>query len=298
MKVPLVCVALLLGGVAIAQDTTKYPTEIYVGPSAPQGMTMGDVIKLTRAGVKDDVIIQQLRANGKTFRLTSNDLIRLKNAGVSDRVVQTMISPGSAPSSAASATQVTNQNTSAANTPSATGPAGAPSSNPKLSGLPSEPGLFVMSNREHVKILGQPEAFERTGSRLVSGVTLHIKAEHNNIQLPGRHAQTVTGNKPTFAFVPSQREMENGVTAGDLLLIKLEVHGDRRQIEIGAVGAGRGSAGVSITHQLQAVRSEPVSGIYELIPSTPLFPGEYAVYLARGEGLPPLLFDFSVQAVQ
>src|ERR1700685_4418471 len=96
MKVPLVCLVLILAGTTIAQDTTKYPTEIYVGPAAPQGMTMSDVIKLTRAGVKEDVIIQQLRAEGKTFRLTSNDLIRLKNAGVSDRVVQAMITPAPA----------------------------------------------------------------------------------------------------------------------------------------------------------------------------------------------------------
>jgi uncharacterized Zn-binding protein involved in type VI secretion len=163
---------------------------------------------------------------------------------------------------------------------------------------PSEPGLYLVAGHEHVKILGQPVTFERTGSRLVSGVTLHIKAAHNNIQVPGKHAQTVTGAKPRFAFVPSQQETANGVTAGDLLLIKLETHGDRRQIEVGALGVGRGSSGVSITHQLQAVRSEPSPGAYEFTPADPLKTGEYAIYLQRGEGLPALLYDFSVQEVR
>ena len=120
-------------------------------------------------------------------------------------------------------------------------------------GPPSDPGLFVMSNSEHVKILGQPVTFERTGSRLVNTMTL---TAHDNVQLPGSHAQTVTDAKPVFVFVPSRNEVGNGVTGGDLLLVKLETHGDRRQIEIAAGGSWRASKGVSITHQLSAVRSE------------------------------------------
>jgi hypothetical protein len=153
----------------------------------------------------------------------------------------------------------------------------------------------VMSNREHVKILGQPVTFERTGSRLVNTVTLNIKAAHDNVQLPGSHAQTVTGDKPVFVFVPSRNEVENGVTGGDLLLVKLEAHGDRRQIEIVAGGSWRASKGVSITHQLSAVRSEIATETYQLTPEFPLGPGEYALYLVRGEGLPAVIYDFSVQ---
>lgn len=98
--------------------------------------------------------------------------------------------------------------------------------------------------------------------------------------------------------MPSQTETENGVTGGDLLLIRLEAHGDRRQIEVAAAGSWRASSGISITHQLQVVRSEPASGVYEVTPADPLKPGEYAMYLQRGEGLPAVLYDFSVQSVQ
>lgn len=164
--------------------------------------------------------------------------------------------------------------------------------------LPTEAGMYQATTNGFTKILGQAVTFERTGSRLVSGLTLHIKAAHNNIQMPGRHAQTVTGPQPDFVFVPSQRETENGVTAGDLILVSLEVHGDRRQIEVAAGGTARGSAGISITHQVAAVRSEPASGKYEIKPASPLRQGEYALYLQRGEGLPAMLYDFSVQATE
>jgi hypothetical protein len=160
--------------------------------------------------------------------------------------------------------------------------------------LPTEPGMYVAKASGYTKILGIPVTFVRTGSRLVSGLTLHIKAAHDNIQIPGAHAQTVTDSRPVFVFIPSKREAENGVTAGDLVLIRLDEHGDRRQIEIAAGGAGRGSSGVSITHQVAVVRSERAPGTYEITPESPLKPGEYALYLQRGEGLPAMLYDFSV----
>jgi hypothetical protein len=162
--------------------------------------------------------------------------------------------------------------------------------------LPTDPGMYLATSQGFQKILGQPFTFERTGSRLVSGLTLGIKAAHNNIQIPGPHAQTMTGPEPSFVLVPSQREMENGLTAGDLVLLSLEVHGERRQIEVGAGGAWRASGGVSITHQLGAVRTELSAGTYQLRPDHALKPGEYALYLQRGEGLPPILYDFSVAA--
>lgn len=60
-------------------------------------------------------------------------------------------------------------------------------------------------------------------------------------------------------------------------------------------GPARGSAGAPITHQVAAVRSEPVRGKYEVKPARPLEPREYALYPQRGEGLPAMLRDFSVR---
>ncbi len=294
------------------QSNTAHPTSIYLAPTDSQPkLTVNEVIKLVKARISDDVIIQELVREGRPFNLSASDMVRLKNVGVSDRVISVMIDPKAVPATQDSArTNSVQAPTSGA--PQNTKPL-TPLPSPRAdlngstsgsvpsgasSGLPSEPGLYVLAGHEQTKILGQPVTFERTGSRLVSAVTLTIKATHDNIQLPGRHAQTLTGSKPTFAFLPSRNEIENGVTGGDLLLIKLETHGDRRQIEIAAGGSWRTSKGVSITHQLQALRSEPASGVYEITPANPLSTGEYAIYLQRGEGLPALLFDFSVQAVR
>jgi hypothetical protein len=280
-------------------------------------MSVDDVIKLSKAGLSDDLIIQQIKKKGQRFDLSTDQLLQLKAAHVSERVIQAMIDPTkvaapistqktensvlqqspqpSVPSSAVTPVSFASAAQSAA-TPAVTAQPVKASSQTEAS-LPSKPGMYLFEGHQYSQILGQPVAFERTGSRLVSGVTLHIKAAHNNIQIPGHTARTITSADPVFAFIPTQHEAENGVTAGDLILIKLETHGDRRQIEVAAGGTGRGSAGVSITHQLAATRSEPVSGSYEIRPVSPLRPGEYAIYLQRGEGLPAMLYDFSVQMV-
>jgi hypothetical protein len=145
-----------------------------------------------------------------------------------------------------------------------------------------------------IKVLGQIVSFTRSGSRLVSKVTVGIKARKENVQLLGPHAQTVVDGRPTFYFIPPKQEADAGVNAGDFILIRLEEKPQRRQFEVGAEGAWRASKGISITHQIQLVRSEVRSGTYSIRPATDLTKGEYALYLARGEGMQAYVYDFSV----
>jgi len=58
-----------------------------------QPMTIDDVIKLSKAGVSDDLIIQQIRNKGQRFDLSTDQLLQLKSASISERVVQVMIDP-------------------------------------------------------------------------------------------------------------------------------------------------------------------------------------------------------------
>jgi hypothetical protein len=239
---------------------------------------VNDIIKMSRAGVHDDSVIAEFQRCDQHFQLSKNEVARLKNAGASQHLIQAMIEPP--PTGAKPPATTVNPPVPSKATPA----------------LPSEPGLYLLAGQEQTKIVGHPVTFERTGSKLASG--LNVKAQRSNVQIPGAHAQTLTGSQPVFTFVPSLQQTPNGMSADDLLLISLEVNGDRRQIDIAGGGAGRSGWGVSIPHQLQVVRSEPSFGRYELTPADPLKPGEYAVYLQRGDDLPAVLYDFSVQNVQ
>jgi hypothetical protein len=163
--------------------------------------------------------------------------------------------------------------------------------------LPTEPGLYATTANGFTKILGQIVTFNRTGSLLANRLTIGIVSAKGNVQLLGPHAETVLGVKPEFYFIPAKQEKDAGGSAGDLVLIRLEIAtppGDRRQFEVDAQGAGRASSGISITHQIQLLRSEVHSGVYKLIPAAALRRGEYALYLARGEGMAAYVYDFSV----
>ena len=161
--------------------------------------------------------------------------------------------------------------------------------------IPADAGMYLATQSGFTKILGQIVTFKRSGSLLVSGATAGIKTRKENVQLPGPHAQTVVEGKPVFYFIPAKQEAEAGVNAGDLILIQLEEKKERRQFEIGAQGLWRGSSGISLAHQVQILRSEEKPGVYKVTPAAALNKGEYALYLPRGHGTEPYVYDFSVQ---
>ena len=160
--------------------------------------------------------------------------------------------------------------------------------------MPADPGMYVLAAPGYTKVLGQIVTFRRTGSRFVSGVTMGIKARKENVQLLGPHAQTVVDGQPVFYFIPPRLEADAGVNAGDLVLLRLGEKKDRRQFEVAAEGVWRASEGISITHQIQLLRSEEKTGVYRIKPASMLGSGEYALYLARGEGTAAYVYDFSV----
>lgn len=161
--------------------------------------------------------------------------------------------------------------------------------------LPTDPGMYIEAARSFTKIIGQIAEFKRSGSGMVSGATLGIKSAKANIQLLGNHSQTVVSPQPIFYFIPAKQEADAGVNAGDLILVRLEEKSKRRQFEIAAHGLWRSSSGISLTHQIQIFRSELKSGVYKIAPATTLGKGEYALFLSRGEGMAPYVYDFGVQ---
>lgn len=54
-------------------------------------MTKEDVIALSKEGVGDEVIINQIRATHSYVELSKDDIIELKKAGVSEKVINAMI---------------------------------------------------------------------------------------------------------------------------------------------------------------------------------------------------------------
>ena len=69
-------------------QTPQYTTPAYVPPQQCVGIT--DVINMSRSGLGEPVIINQIAARGVTTELTVADIIELHRQGVSERVITTM----------------------------------------------------------------------------------------------------------------------------------------------------------------------------------------------------------------
>jgi outer membrane lipoprotein SlyB len=65
--------------------------QTYVRVDQGQPLVPADVKALTRAGVSDEVIINQIRSTHTTYHLSAADIIDLHAAGVSEKVINFMI---------------------------------------------------------------------------------------------------------------------------------------------------------------------------------------------------------------
>ncbi|MEN6450519.1 MAG: glycine zipper domain-containing protein [Thermoguttaceae bacterium] len=59
-------------------------------PVTPGAVTIGEVIAMSRANVREDLIINHVRAHGIAAPLTTDDLINLPRQGVSSQVIAVM----------------------------------------------------------------------------------------------------------------------------------------------------------------------------------------------------------------
>jgi len=77
----LAAVLLLSGGANVAR-----------AQAVPPGVQ--DVVKLSQAGISDDVILAQIKNTGAFYNLTADQIIYLKNAGVSQTVIKALMGGG------------------------------------------------------------------------------------------------------------------------------------------------------------------------------------------------------------
>ena len=77
---------------ATGSVTAQLATPAPAPPRLPYGAE--DVLKLSRAQIGDDVILNYIHGMGTVYNLKPADIVYLKNAGVSERVINAMLSQG------------------------------------------------------------------------------------------------------------------------------------------------------------------------------------------------------------
>ncbi len=225
------------------------------------------------------------------FELSPGSTDALTNPGVKDEVIRAMAARANGKVYTPTAAKAPVALAAVAANPTTTRPAAV---GVILADIPSEPGLYTVTDHGPFRIEGQVISFERTGSLLVSGVTAGIKSRKINVQLPGAHSPNVFGKSTEFFYRMSPEMIQQGGGPGDLVLLRMEVKGTRRQVETGAQGLWRASKGISIKRQIETALHEVKPGLFLIKAVGELSQGEYGFYMFRGNVLPPYFYDFSV----
>ena len=114
------------------------PVRAWAGPGTQPAKTdrisVEDVIRLVKAGLSEDIIIQQIRRKGAPAELSADQLIHLKNASVGDRIIRAMLETPARPEAGASSSAAP-----AAKRPPAPSAAGPRQRQPAASALIASP---------------------------------------------------------------------------------------------------------------------------------------------------------------
>lgn len=245
----LLCLAVLIaGGAIVIAQTASAPA---VAPVVPKALSVDDVIKLSKAGLSDDTIIEKIRKSGQAFDLSPDQMIQLKSAGVSDKVMQAMINP-TAPAPAAA-------------TASTAGAA-------KPSDLPDEIGVYMRRQGTTEWVEVQPEVVNwKTGGVAKSIFSQGIVKGDMNGHLEGKSSSTSATTTTEFMIVAPE-----GTAITEYELLKLRENGDNREFRTVTGGVFHSSGGA--TRDLVKFDGKKVAPRHYLVQlSENLKPGEYGI---------------------
>ena len=95
MRLLILLSLLLVPFSAAAQNTTDAPQLIDGPQTAPPAvaatMNNNSVIKMAKAGLGDDLILQTINTQPGQYSTDADSLVILKNAGISDRIITAMV---------------------------------------------------------------------------------------------------------------------------------------------------------------------------------------------------------------
>jgi hypothetical protein len=200
-------------------------------------MTVDDVIKLSKAGLSDDLIVEQIEKKGQRLDLSTEQLIQLKQAKVSDRVIAAMIDPTGGTVTPAKAVV----------SPAAAAPAASPASATSLtvrredakSDLPAEAGVYAKEKGKWIEVL--PEVVNwKTGGVLKSIATVGVVKGDVNGLVNGTTSRNELTTPVKFLIV-----VPEGVAITEYQLLRLHQHGKDREFRTVTGGVFHVSGGAT-----------------------------------------------------
>lgn len=247
-------------------------------------LTNASIIELTELGFGEDVIIEKIQHSEHDFNTSLSGLKRLKEAGVSDAVIKAMVNAQSAAAKEAEETQESDL------------------TNP-LS--PQEPGIYYWTTKQGKGKLLQlePTVYSqgKTGGWLESQLTYGLAKTKVKAVAPRPRARLrVAEARPVFYFYFEQKNpglsyahsfIDGAVSPNEFVLVKMTEKRDSREVTVAESNILSSAHGASSKHTRDFDFEKVKPGIYKVMITTPLEPGEYCFFYA-GAARAERLFDF------
>ena len=197
-------------------------------PAAPvANLSLDDVVKLTKAGLSEDIIVAKIKKAGRAFDLTTDEILELKRSGVTDAVIKVLVDP-TQPYTPPTPPQATTAGGVSGAPPGSPAPVSPkPPSDPIALKIPPEPGVYYSidpDNGEFSKL----ELKTLTAAKSASKLTKMLKRGVNGY-LVGTSAKSRVAGPAVDLYIrlPEKASIE------EIVLLTLEVKSDRREIDFG-----------------------------------------------------------------
>lgn len=230
---------------------------------AQQALDNASVVKLSKSGLSEDLIVQTINASAGHYDTSADALIALKQAGITDKEVGAMLMKNANPNGPAPAPVPT------------TIVIAAPP--PPLPGVTDVGVYFKDKTGQWVNIESENVNF-KTGGVLKSVFTDGIVKQDLNGHLTGPTSKLTLNTPVEFAIYTFE-----GQDAGNYQLLHLHEHKDGREFRSMTGGVFHQSSGAERdTVEFQSKRVAPRT--YIITVTAPLVPGEYGF-------LPPMTMN-------
>jgi hypothetical protein len=267
---------------------------------AQQALNNDAIIKLVKAGLSDDLIVNTINAQPGTYDASTDGLIALKKAGASDKVVTAVVMKASVDAQPAPppvpplppmpASADADQSAGDSNDPNVT----------------HDPGIYMYTKGANGMALTMLESSVyssgKTGGFFTSALTYGIAKIKMKAVVQGAHSNVSTSDSGVlfyFYFEESGKSFGGETTPNEYTLLRFDLKSNSRETQTGSANAFGASVGTDVNAASGFTYKRIRPGIYKVIPAGQLTPGEYCFLPAGGQAgtaAASRLFAFGIAA--
>jgi hypothetical protein len=210
-----------------------------------EAITNEGIIKLVKAGISEELIVNVIRQQPGTFVLGANELVVLKEAGVSEKLIAAMLDKGKAPSAPVAA---------------------SPDAVKKSTTIPGA-GLFYKKGNEYFELIKEDVAWKTSGAMRNIASAGIVKKDLNGT-ISGASSRNYLQNPMEIVIAPP-----SGMTINSYILLPMKADKEEREFNVGPVNKKSGLAKGAIAFGVEKVGD----GQFRIVLPTALGPGEYGI---------------------